>query len=894
MRDRRETFPQQGKFIHLISRERLPLWITLVYLVLGSTWILISDTLLPTLVLNPEDQQRVQTGKGLAYVLLTGLFLWISLRLYARVMGRQRQELKTSREQYKSLFHSIQDPILVTNTRREITDCNPAFEKLFGYSLSEILGKKTRIIYHHQDQYRSLGHKISSASDPVNLNLTTIYRRKDGETFPGQTSISFLHNPEGVLTGYIGIIQDVSTYYETQAALQDSEDELRTLVEQAPLGIFQTTSDGHVLEINTRMARILGYDSPAAALEDYQQLSRDLYVDSARREEFLDQLKSEGFVEDFRFQAFEKDGKKIWLSMNARISQRSPDGGFTIQGFCSDITDQLLSERALQESESRYRQHLEISFDGIVIYQNERIKFINQKGAELLGAEDADQLVGQPVLDFIPDGRRRSIQEAIQALTEQGKSIILEEQFRRLNGKLIDMEFSTIPITYQGEEAGQVVFRDITQRKWTEQALLEERDRAQKYLDIAGVMIVALDKEGRITLINDSGVDLLGYQRDQELIGKNWFETCLPDEIRGKVEESFHNILDSETPLSRHQNRVVTAGGKERIMDWHNVILRNEKGRVVGTLSSGNDITDRVRAEQELKDYQEHLEEIVAQRTRELEDRVEEVETLNKALTNLLQDLQVTNQKLERTTRQLQDANQELESFTYSVSHDLRAPLRAIEGFSQILTEEFDPDLPPEAHRYLNLLLENVRRMKRLIHDLLALSRLGNKSLRREEIETQNLVENIIREQTQGKANRDLDITIQDLPPCQADPGLIEQVFSNLIDNALKYTKNQAQAKIEIGSQREDEELIFHVQDNGVGFDMDYQEKLFAVFQRLHKEENYAGSGVGLAIVQRIVHRHGGRVWAESTPDQGSTFYFSLPTPQRPARGRVDKQGDHV
>jgi len=247
---------------------------------------------------------------------------------------------------------------------------------------------------------------------------------------------------------------------------------------------------------------------------------------------------------------------------------------------------------------------------------------------------------------------------------------------------------------------------------------------------------------------------------------------------------------------------------------------------------------------------------------------------------------------LERTG-QLEVANKELESFSYSVSHDLRAPLRAIDGFSRILLEDYAAQLPDEGKAYLKLVRDNTRQMAQLVNDLLAFSRLGRLALSKQLVDPRKIVRMCLEELKTEQKGRKVEILIGDLPACQADPTLLKQVWTNLLSNALKYTRKREAARIEIGSLSEPRlltvegengsstdgpgiETVYFVKDNGAGFDMKYVHKLFGVFQRLHRVADYDGTGVGLAIVQRIVNRHGGRVWGEGQVNHGATFSFTL------------------
>jgi light-regulated signal transduction histidine kinase (bacteriophytochrome) len=221
-------------------------------------------------------------------------------------------------------------------------------------------------------------------------------------------------------------------------------------------------------------------------------------------------------------------------------------------------------------------------------------------------------------------------------------------------------------------------------------------------------------------------------------------------------------------------------------------------------------------------------------------------------------------------------ANKELEAFAYSVSHDLRSPLRAIDGFSQILLKEYLHALPEKPQHYLQMVCDNARKMGRLIDDLLRFSRSNHQSAQLQTLAPKKIVQQCLDELQPEREGRKIEIQLGDLPECWGDGNLLKQVWLNLLGNALKYTRKRDPAHIEVGSETRDGENVYFVRDNGVGFDMQYANKLFGVFQRLHPAEEYEGTGIGLALAQRIIHRHGGRIWADAKVDQGATFYFTL------------------
>jgi light-regulated signal transduction histidine kinase (bacteriophytochrome) len=232
---------------------------------------------------------------------------------------------------------------------------------------------------------------------------------------------------------------------------------------------------------------------------------------------------------------------------------------------------------------------------------------------------------------------------------------------------------------------------------------------------------------------------------------------------------------------------------------------------------------------------------------------------------------------IKERTLQLEAANKELESFSYSVSHDLRAPLRAIDGYSRMILRQQKDNFDENTKRQFNLIMDSTKMMGKLIDDLLALSRLGKESLSMSRLNMEDLTRDVWEELKAINPDRPIDLKIDHVPPGMSDRSLIKQVLVNILSNAIKFTRVREVPLIEVGGCAEETENVYYVRDNGVGFDMQYHDKLFGVFQRLHSVDDYEGTGVGLAIVQRIIHRHGGRVWAESKVDEGACFYFTLP-----------------
>jgi two-component system sensor kinase len=289
---------------------------------------------------------------------------------------------------------------------------------------------------------------------------------------------------------------------------------------------------------------------------------------------------------------------------------------------------------------------------------------------------------------------------------------------------------------------------------------------------------------------------------------------------------------------------------------YHARLYRDESGAIAGVCGVARDVTENKRVEQELALYRQHLEDLVDERTAEI--------------------LQ-SKKSLERANESLGGANKELETFAYSVSHDLRTPLRAVDGFSRILVEEYAPKLDAEGQRIVGVVREGTRKMAQMIDDILAFSRAGRQEIASAAIDMEKTVWTALKDLEPALAGRNFKLDFKPLPASHGDAPMIQRVWTNLLDNAIKFTRAKPQGVIEVGAQPGENETVYYVKDNGAGFDAQYIHKLFGVFQRLHGQEEFPGTGIGLAIVKRIVARHGGRVWAEGRVGYGATIYFALP-----------------
>lgn len=377
------------------------------------------------------------------------------------------------------------------------------------------------------------------------------------------------------------------------------------------------------------------------------------------------------------------------------------------------------------------------------------------------------------------------------------------------------------------------------ERKRGARALSNALESFRQLADSMPTIVWTARPDGYRDYYNQRWYELTGLSADSD-VNQSWEEILHPDDQEACGDAWERAIKTGQPYRMEYRFRDQNSG----LFRWYlgrALPIRNEGSEIVRWYGTGTDI-------HELKLAQEER----ARAQRELERRVEE------------------------RTAQLAAANLELEAFSYSVSHDLRTPLRAISGFSRILLEEHASRLDGEALRYLENVQDGARQMGQLVDDLLAFSRLGRHPLAAREISVMDLIETALAQLEPMKENRRIEITVAEMPACTGDATLLQQVWVNLLSNAMKYTRERDPAVIAVGSRRENGTDVFFVKDNGAGFDMKYSNKLFGVFQRLHRADEYEGTGVGLALVQRIIQRHGGRIWAEAKVNEGATFFFNL------------------
>jgi PAS domain S-box-containing protein len=667
-------------------------------------------------------------------------------------------------------------------------------------------------------------------------------------------------------------------------------------------GVITADSVGAVTYLNAVAEQLTGWSSAEAVGRPMREVLR-IVNETTRRE-----------VENPVFRVL-REGTVVGLANHTTLIDRNGaehhiddsaapirDGRGRVLGVVlifRDISEKRAAERRLEESEQRFRLMVESVKDYAIFMLDPGGHVATwNAGAGRIKGYRPDEVIGRHFSTFYTPEDAASGKPArlLEAAVRDGR--VEDEGWRvRKDGSRF---WADVVITALLDKEGRLrgfgkVTRDLTERRAAEESLRLSEERIRLMVEsVKDYAIFMLDPGGNVATWNSGAERLKGYTPG-EIIGRHFSAFYPPQDVaRGEP--------DRELEVAVREGRIEDEGWRVRkdgSRFWANVVITalwDKDGRLRGFGKVTRDLTERKAAEDRVLRLNGELEQRVGERTTELaaanarlqeevaerrrvqDDLVNEKAKLEAAvgeISRLNSDLE---RRVQERTAQLTAANRELEAFCYSVSHDLRSPLRAVDGFSRILIEDHAPGMGPEVGRYLKLVRDNAQFMGRLIDDLLAFSRLGRQAMARKPIAPAEIARQVVADLRAEQAGRTVELRIGDLPECEADPALLRQVFTNLLSNALKFTRKRNPAVIEVGATQDGNgSETYFVRDNGVGFDMQYAGKLFGVFQRLHRNGEFEGTGVGLALVQRIILRHGGRIWAEAALDKGATFHFTLP-----------------
>ena len=747
------------------------------------------------------------------------------------------RHLRNSEERFRTLVESFYDWYWEQDEQLRFTQLMTSPQNPTPMRTGEVIGKTRWALADAMPEQGDWHDHIEMLERHVPYDGFVYHR----STPTGQRWFSVTGRPTfdsaGRFTGYRGVTRDVTQERQTRQALIASEERYRSTFEMAPVGIVSTDASGRWERVNQTFARMLGHEAEDLTGKSDADFThpKDVDEDAAL---FADLRQGRSAIYEREKRFIRSNGAVVWARVTV-TAQRDADGAFSHSiAVVQDISEHLMAERERKAIEHRYRQLVDVSPDGIVVHRNGRILFANPAGVKIFGVARMDALLDQPLEQYVEGTGEHPMDASAPAVPG---TTIARQQFRirRADNRVADVECTGVVVEFSDGPAILCLIRDISDSVAAEKALHESRTRYREVVESVNEVIFQADMSGCFQFLNPSWTRVSGHDVEESL-GRHMAAFLHPDD-RLDVRESIERLLLGKQQQSECELRIRTTEGEVRWLEVHTRVMTSASGEPLGIMGSMDDITTRKVAELTLKNVNIDLESRVRARTAELEA-----------------------------------SNRELEAFSYSVSHDLRAPLRAIDGFSMILQEDLAGTLDGSARTHLQRIRMATARMAQLIDDLIELARLTRQTLRRENLDLSLMVTTILDDIHQENPGRTLEAEIAPGLSVNADRALMRIALENLLRNAWKFTADEPVARIGFYAIRESENVMFCIADNGIGFDMEYADKLFMPFYRLHASSEFAGSGIGLATVARIIQRHGGTIDADSAPGEGARFYFSI------------------
>jgi PAS domain S-box-containing protein len=783
---------------------------------------------------------------GLLLAVIGALGVAIAHGIGRRWDGAERA-LRVSEADLRTTLTSIGDGVITTDTDRRVTRLNDAAAVLTGWTTQDAVGLTLDEVFKIVNE-----DTRAPAPDPVARVLASgqieglanhsVLIARDGAECAIADSAAPIRDPAGDITGVVLVFRDVSDERRAARALRESERRFRSLAVATSQIIWSTDAQGQVCG---PMPSFQAYTGQSDEEIHGSGWASTLHPDDVERTIKVWQeavAAKTGYLTEYRLRR--RDG--IYRHFTARGAPVMTDDGRILEwiGTCSDITERKRAQEALNAQKQRLE--MASAAGNVALWDWDIVSGVLEWSSAVdpmlgFGKEKFPRTIEAWGNVLHPDDAAR-VAEALNRHQRGEASYEIDYRVRRADGSYIWWHVIGVA---ERDAAGKAVrmtgsCADITERKRAEAALITSEERFRTAAESLTDVVYDWDIKEKVDWYGD--IDgIMGYPPEGfPRTIKGWAATIHPED-KDRVMAALEGHVKGVAPYVA-EYRVERRDGEWRWWSARGTALRNDRGEPYKMIGSITDITDRKRAEEEIRQLNTGLEQRVRERTAELEA-----------------------------------ANQELGAFSYSVSHDLRAPLRHVQGYVDMLAREVGGQLSEKGRRYMTTIADASREMGVLIDDLLAFSRMGHAEMIETSVNLDKLVQDTLRDLEPATRERNIVWKIPPLPAVQADPAMLKLVLINLLGNAVKFTRPREPAQIEMGSAgTEDGRVIFFVRDNGVGFDPQYAHKLFGVFQRLHRADEFEGTGIGLASVRRIIARHGGRTWAEGKLNEGATFYFTL------------------
>ena len=666
----------------------------------------------------------------------------------------------------------------------------------------------------------------------------------------------WLRDASGQPIRLTGVNFDITERKQTSEILRESEARARGIFDSALDALITMDAKGRVQDLNPAAQQMFGYSQEQAVGRTVAELIIPPQLREPHRrglQRYLETGEAKVLGRRIQLPAMRADGTEIPVEFSITVTQRPGRPPF-FTAYLRDISDRLRAVRA-----TAHLAAIVTSTDDAIISKdlNGIVASWNQAAERLFGYQ-AEEMIGQPVMKLIPPERQHEEQRILEKVSRGELVETFETIRRRKDGTDFHVSLTISPLfDDQGKVIGaSKIARDITEQVQQQFVLAQSRERLRQALQYQEAVFSSIGeglytqtRQGITISLNRAAEKLLGWTRD-ELVGRNMHDVIHykhPDGRPFPAEEcAVLQVMRNGVPLLNNEDVFIRKDGSVFDVVYSASPIWSGDD-ITGMVVVFRDVTEPKRAEAMLKDR-------------------------DRALT-------AANDELTQQKAGLAEANKELQSFSYSVSHDLRAPLRTVDAYVRIVEEDYGAELNDEVRRCLGIVKKASTQAGELIDDLLEFSRLGRVGMDFRPTNMTQIAREVAEEFALTQDGPAIDLTIGELPACSGDWRLLKMVWTNLLSNAFKFTRGRPLPQIEVGwlpDDRQESACVYYVKDNGVGFDMKYVHKLFGVFQRLHLKDEFEGTGVGLAIVQRIVQRHGGRVWAEGKVDGGATLFFSL------------------